>query len=273
MPRGVDTERTYPGAIEPQTHERRRRSGRGEVEMETSVDEIADGIYRISTFVEMAGLSFNQYLIDADEPLLFHTGQRQLFPLVSEAFGRVRPVDSLRWISWGHLESDESGAMNEWLGAAPHSEVAVGFLSGILSVNDVADRPPRLLGDDEVIDLGGKRIRFIPTPHVPHGWDAGLLYEETTSTLLCGDLFTRQGESPATDDGDLIGPAIAAEDAFGATALTPKTAPTIAALADLEPHTLALMHGPAWSGDCAGALRDLAGVYADRLSSALAGGS
>lgn len=237
--------------------------------METQVDEIADGIYRLSTFVEMAGLRFNQYLIDADEPLLFHTGQRGLFPIVSEAFARVRPVDSLRWISWGHLESDESGAMNDWLAAAPRAEVAVGFLSGVLSVNDLADRPPRLLGDDEVIDLGGRRVRFLPTPHVPHGWDAGVMFEETTGTLLCGDLFTQQGDGPATHDGDLIGPAAAAEDAFGATALTPTTATTIDALAELEPRTLALMHGPAWHGDGATALHDLANFYAARLESTL----
>ena len=238
--------------------------------MDTQVDEIADGIYRLSTFVEMAGLRFNQYLIDAEEPLLFHTGQRQLFPLTSEAFARVRPVDELRWISWGHLESDESGAMNHWLGAAPRAEVAVGFMAGILSVNDLADRTPRLLGDDEVIDLGGKRVRFIPTPHVPHGWDAGVLYEETTGTLLCGDLFTQQGDGPAVDDGDIIGPAAAAEDAFGATALTPTTAPTIEGLAALRPSTLALMHGPAWTGDGEGALRELADLYAARLAAASA---
>lgn len=236
--------------------------------MDTRVDEIADGIYRMSTFVEQSGLRFNQYLIEAEEPLLFHTGQRGLFPLTSEAFGRVRPVDQLRWISWGHVESDESGAMNQWLAAAPQAEVAVGFLAGVVSVMDLADRPPRLLGDDEVIDLGGKRVHYIPTPHVPHGWDAGVLFEETTGTLLCGDLFTQQGDGPVTDEGDLIGPAVAAEDAFGATALTPSTAPTIAALADLAPSTLGLMHGPAWHGDGAQALRDLAGVYADRLAAA-----
>jgi len=236
--------------------------------VESRIDEIADRTYRISTFVEAAGLTFNQYLIEADEPLLFHTGQRQLFPLVADAVARVLPVASIRWISWGHLESDESGAMNEWLAAAPRAEVAVGFLSGVLSVNDLADRPPRLLADDEVLDLGGKRVRFLPTPHVPHGWDAGVLHEETTATLFCGDLFTRQGEAPVLADDDLIGPAVAAEDAFGATALTPNTAPTIAGLAELAPRTLALMHGPAWTGDGAAALGDLAGVYADRLAAA-----
>lgn len=237
--------------------------------METQVDEIADGIYRISTFVEPAGLRFNQYLLDADEPMLFHTGQRGLFPLVAEAVGRVRPVESIRWISWGHLESDESGAMNEWLGVAPEATVAVGFLAGIVSVNDLADRPTRLLGDEEVIDLGGKRVRYLPTPHVPHGWDAGVMFEETTATLLCGDLFTQQGDGPATSDDDLIGPAMAAEDAFGATALTPQTASTIAGLAALEPTALALMHGPAWSGDGRAALADLAAAYAERMAAAV----
>ncbi|MEZ5322330.1 MAG: MBL fold metallo-hydrolase [Microthrixaceae bacterium] len=237
--------------------------------METRVDEIADGIFRLSTFVEDAGLAFNQYLVDAEQPLLFHTGHRHLFPLVSEAFARVRPVDTLRWVSWGHLESDECGSMNEWLAAAPRSEVAVGALAGILSVNDLADRPPRLLGDGEVLDLGGKRVRLIPTPHVPHGWDAGVLFEETTSTLLCGDLFTQLGDGPAQGAGDLIGPAMAAEDLFGSTALTPRTAPIIEELATLQPQTLALMHGPAWNGDGASALRDLAGAYARRLSDGL----
>lgn len=233
----------------------------------TTIDEVADGIFRLSTYVEAAGMAFNQYLINADEPLLFHTGQRALFPSVSEALRKVVPVDSLRWLSWGHFEADECGAANQWLAAAPQAQVAVGLLAGIVSVEDYVDRPPRMLADDEVIDLGGKQIRYLPTPHVPHGWDAGLVFEETTGTLLCGDLFTQTGQGPALGNGDLIGPAVAAEDLFGATALTPSTAPTIERLADLAPVRLALMHGPTWEGDGAQALRDLAGVYADRLAS------
>ena len=143
--------------------------------METDVTEIADGIYRFSTFVPEigpTGFTFNQFLVDADEPLLFHTGQRGMFPLVSAAIGRVMPVERLRWITFGHLEADECGAMNHFLAAAPDAQVAHGALGCMVSIDDLADRPPRPLGPDEVLDLGGKRIRNLDTPHVPHGWDA-----------------------------------------------------------------------------------------------------
>ncbi|MFC7718555.1 oxygen-binding di-iron domain-containing protein [Nonomuraea recticatena] len=139
---------------------------------------------------------FNQYLVDAEEPLLFHTGLRGLFPLVSAAVERVMPVERLRWVTFGHLEADECGSMNSWLAAAPHAQIAHGALGCLVSVNDLADRPPRPLADGEVMDLGGKRMRRIETPHVPHGWDAGLFFEETTGTLLCGDLFTSMGSPP-----------------------------------------------------------------------------
>ena len=175
--------------------------------METNVNEVADGIYRLSTWIEPAGLVFNQYLLDAEEPLLFHTGQRNLFPLVKDAVATVMAPERVRWIAFGHLESDECGAMNEWLATAPDAEVLGGHLANVLSLNDLADRPPVGIGDGEVRDLGGKRVRHIDTPHVPHGWDARVLYEETTQTLLCGDLFTRLGESPAVTDDDIVGPA------------------------------------------------------------------
>ena len=144
--------------------------------MNTTIDEISDGIYRVATFVPDAGMSFNQFLVTGDEPLLFHTGMRALFPLVSEAVARVMPVDQLRWISFGHVEADECGSMNEWLAAAPAAQVAVGGLGCMVSVNDLADRAPRPLDDGDVIDLGGKRVRWIATPHVPHGWEAGVLF-------------------------------------------------------------------------------------------------
>ena len=176
--------------------------------MDTQVDEIADGIYRLSTYVEMAGLRFNQYLIDAEEPLLFHTGQRQLFPLTSEAFARVRPVDELRWISWGHLESDESGAMNQWLDAAPRAEVAVGFMAGILSVNDLADRPPRLLGDDEVIDwlltmalLAGARVAVTPGVDFGTGGEGYLRFSYANSLPRIREALRRLGEFLRERDG------------------------------------------------------------------------
>jgi flavorubredoxin len=232
--------------------------------MDTTIDEISDGIYRVATFVPGADMSFNQVLVTGDEPLLFHTGMRALFPLVSEAVGRVLPVEQLRWISFGHVEADECGSMNEWLAAAPAAQVAFGGLGCMVSVNDLADRAPRSLDDGEVLDIGGKRLRYLATPHVPHGWDAGVLYEETTGTLLCGDLFTQMGDGPASSDDSPMDATIAAEDAFGYSCLAPSTVPTVRRLAALEPTTLALMHGPAHRGDGGGWLHDLAAAYAER---------
>ena len=238
--------------------------------MHTDVDEVADGIYRLSTWIEPAGLVFNQYLLDAEEPLLFHTGKRNLFPLVREALATVTDPARLRWIAFGHVESDECGAMNQWLEAAPEAQVLGGRLANVVSLNDLADRPPVDIGDDEVLDLGGKRVRHLDTPHVPHGWDARVLYEETTRTLLCGDLFTRTGPTVATTDGDIVEPASAAEDAFGFTALAPSTGATIRRLAGLGSTTLALMHGPAFTGDNQEALEALAADYDHRLETAIA---
>lgn len=233
--------------------------------MHTSVDEVTSGIYRLSTYIEEADFTFNQYLMDADQPLLFHCGMRGLFPLISAAVKEVMPLGRLRWISFGHWEADESGAMNDWLEAAPHAQVAVGTIGCMLSVNDLAVREPRALQDNEVIDLGGKRARHLTTPHVPHCWDASVLYEETTKTLFCGDLFTRIGRSAAVSEDDPVAPALAAEDVFGATALTPNTAPTIRRLAALKPAVLALMHGPAFHGNGEQALLHLADHYEARL--------
>jgi flavorubredoxin len=237
--------------------------------MDTITTEIADDIFRISTFVADAGMSFNQILINADEPLLFHTGMRALFPLVSDAVSKVLPLNSLRWISFGHVEADECGSMNQWLRAADNAEVAFGGLGCMVSVNDLADRPPRPLDDGDVIDLGGKRVRYLATPHVPHGWEAGVLFEETTSTLLCGDLFTQLGDEPAMRQESPMEPTIVAEDMFGYSTLTPSIAPTIERLADLAPTTLALMHGPTYTGDGRQWLSDLAANYRQRTDVAL----
>lgn len=234
--------------------------------METTVDEIAEGIYRLSTYVADADFSFNQYLVAGDDPLLFHCGLRALFPLVHEAVGRVLPPESLRWITFGHVEGDESGAMNQWLEAAPGAEVAHGAMGCMVQVNDLADRPPRPLSQGDVLDTGGHRLRYLATPHVPHGWDAGLYFDEVTGTLLCGDLFTAGGKHPASTDGDIVTPAIAAEDVFRATCLTPATGPTIRTLAELRPAQLGLMHGPAFTGDGAAALEALAADYDRRLA-------
>jgi flavorubredoxin len=239
--------------------------------MQTTVDPIADDIYRLSTFVPEVspeGFTFNQFLVVAEEPLLFHTGMRGLFPLVAEAVATVVPVESLRWISFGHIEADESASMNMWLTAAPNSQVAFGALGCDISLNDLCDRPPRVLQEGEVIDLGGKRVRQISTPHVPHAWEAQVLFEETTGTLLCGDLFSHVGATPALTTGDVIEPAVAAEEMFHATCLAPHTARTLRALGDLEPTTLAIMHGAAFRGDGKQALYDLATVYEKLIADA-----
>jgi flavorubredoxin len=241
--------------------------------MSTRIDEIADGIYRLSTFVPdigPTGFTFNQYLIDDEQPLLFHTGPRATFASVAEAIASVTPLRRLRWITFGHLEADECGAMNELLAAAPDAQVAHGALGCMVSLNDLADRPPAPLADGQVLELGRHRVRHIDTPHVPHAWEARVLYEETTGTLLCGDLFTQLGDGPAMTDNDIVEPASAAEDVFGATCLTPGTGPTIRRLAGLNPTTLAVMHGSCFSGDGNGALLALADDYDRRLTVATA---
>lgn len=234
--------------------------------METRVTEIADGIFRLSTWVgeiaPPAGFTFNQFLILGDEPLLFHTGLRKLFPLVHGAVTRLMPVDRLRWISFGHVEADECGAMNEWLAAAPRAQVAHGGTACAVSLNDLADRPPRMMANGETIDLGkGKKIRYIDTPHTPHAWESGLIFEETTKTLMCGDLFTQFGNDKELTQGDIVGPAIAAEDAFKSSSLNPESGNIVRGLAALAPRTLALMHGPSFSGNGAAALTALAADY------------
>jgi flavorubredoxin len=233
--------------------------------MHTDVSEIAPGIYRLSTLVAQIapplGFTFNQFLVDAEQPLLFHCGPRAMFPLVSAAAARVMPVSKLRWIGFGHVESDECGSMNQWLAAAPDAQVVHGQTACMVSLNDLADRPPRALAHNEVLDLGGKRVRYLDTPHVPHAWESGVMFEETSGTLFCGDLFTHLGNGPAITEDRILEPAIAAEEAFQATALTPQTAPTLRMLAALAPKQLAVMHGSSFKGDCAGQLSRLADYY------------
>lgn len=231
--------------------------------METLTHEIGDGIFRFSTWIGDGGgegFTFNQYLVVADEPLIFHTGPRTLFPLVSTAVERVVPLSRLRWITFGHVEADECGSMNQWLAAAPHAEVAHGSIAVMVSLNDLADRPPRALADGETLDLGGRRVRYVDTSHVPHGWEAGLIHEEVTGTLFCGDLFTRVGKLTVRTD-DLLGPARAAEEIFRGTCLTPATGPTIRRLAGLSPRQLAPMHAPTYEGATSAALESLADYY------------
>ncbi len=235
--------------------------------METRVTEVAAGIHQLTTVVDGAPVAFNQYLIAAAEPLLFHTGMRGLFPSVSAAVERVLPVESLRWIGFGHVEADESGAMNQWLAQAPGATVVQGQIGCMVSIDDLADRPPRALADGETLDIGGHEVQWLDTPHVPHAWEAGMLYDATTKTLFCGDLFTRFGEFEPTTTDDIVGPAVQAEDdAPGSLSLHPSSGATIRRLAELRIDTLALMHGPAYTGDCRAALIDIATDFDRRIA-------
>jgi flavorubredoxin len=231
----------------------------------TRIDEIANDIYRISTPVPPnpglpAGFTFNQFLIVDDQPVLFHTGLRRIFPLVREAIASVMPVEKLRWVAFSHFEADECGALPDWLAAAPHANPLCGRIAAAVSVNDIADRPARTMVDGEVLDIGTKRLRWFDTPHLPHGWDAGYLAETTSRTLFCGDLFTQPGDKhdPVTE-GDILGPseAMRAKSDYysnprGAGALIERLA--VAS----EPALLACMHGASYRGNGAAALRDLA---------------
>ena len=232
----------------------------------TNVHEIADGIYRINTPVVFEGgleFSFNQYLIKDDEPLLFHTGPRRMFGLVREAVASVLPLDSLRYIGFSHVEADECGSLNEWLAAATQSVPLCSQVAGMVSINDMADRAPRTLADGEALSLGSHRVRWMDTPHLPHGWECGLLSEDNTKTLFCGDLFTQPGAggSPVTE-ADILGPSEAFRSQMDYFSHTRNAGEMLERLASTAPATLACMHGSAWRGDGAKLLRTLA----DKLS-------
>jgi flavorubredoxin len=207
-----------------------------------------------------AGFTFNQFVVRGEQPLLFHAGMRALFPLVSDAVDRLVGLQNLRWISFAHVEADECGAMNLFLDAAPDAQVVHGALACMVSLNDLADRPPVPMAD-EPLDIGGHVMRFLPTPHVPHNWESGLWFDETTATLLAGDLFTSLGDGPAVVDTDVVEGAIVAEDVFHATSIGPAVPATIRTLAELRPATLACMHGSSFRGDGAAQLRALADYY------------
>ncbi|MDP1792627.1 MAG: MBL fold metallo-hydrolase [Acidimicrobiales bacterium] len=229
-----------------------------------TIDQINDNIYRIATFIPEVGptgFTFNQFLVVDDEPLLFHTGARGMFPLVAEAVATVTPVDSIRWISFGHVESDECGSVNMWLAASPKSEVVFNPLGCDVSLNDMCDRPPRILAEDETLTTGAKRFRMIHTPHVPHGWEAQVLFEETTGTLFSGDVFSQLGAGPALATDSIVAAAMEAEAIFHASSLAPQTADTLRRLGDLNPSTLAVMHGSSFSGNAKQECYDLASAY------------
>jgi flavorubredoxin len=227
----------------------------------TNVHEVADGIYRISTPVALpsGGFSFNQYLILDDEPLIFHTGLRKMFPLVFEAVASVVPPKRLRHIAFSHVEADECGSINEWLAAAPQAVPLCGTVAALVSMNDLADRPPRPLADGEALSLGRHTVRWFDTPHLPHAWECGFLMEERTRTLLCGDLFTQGGaENPPLTASDILGPSEAFRREMDYFSHTKNARQMLERLASAGPTTLACMHGSAWSGDGTNLLRALA---------------
>jgi flavorubredoxin len=229
----------------------------------TNVNEIADGIYRINTPLPPSfapgGFSFNQYLIVDDEPLLFHTGLRRIFPLVREAVGTVMPVERLRYIAFSHVEADECGSLNEWLSVAPQAVPVCGRIAAMTSIEDMADRAPRVLADEERLALGTHTVEWLDTPHLPHAWECGLMMEQRTRTFLCGDLFTQSGtgDLPLTEF-DILGPSEASRAGMDYYAHARNTREMIERLAAKEPTTLAVMHGSAWHGDGAALLRALA---------------
>ena len=229
----------------------------------TRIDEIADGIYRISTPVPPSlipgGFSFNQYLVVDDAPLLHHTGLSRMFPAVRDAIASVMPVESLRYISFSHYEADECGSLNEFLQLAPQAEPLCSRIAKMVSVDDIALRPARALGDGEELSLGAHTVRWIDTPHLPHAWECGHLFETTTKTLFCGDLFTQGGHQhePLTSD-DILEPSEAMRGGLDYFSQTRQVTELTEKLAATSPRILACMHGSAWQGDGAALLRQLA---------------
>ena len=219
----------------------------------TNVHEIADGIFRINTPVILdggVGFSFNQFLITDDEPLLFHTGPRKMFPLVSKAVAGVLPLKKLRYIGFSHVEADECGSLNDWLKAAPQSMPLCGTVAGLVSVDDLADKKPRVLADKEHLTIGKHTVTWFDAPHLPHAWDCGFLMEENTRTLLCGDLFTQGGaDLPAITEGDILSPSESFRKKMDYYSHSINTRSMLEKLASAAPTTLACMHGSAWHGD------------------------
>jgi flavorubredoxin len=239
--------------------------------MTTTVTEIARGVHRISTFHPDFGIQFNQFLVVDDEPFLMHTGMRKMFEATREAVASVIDPARLRWLGYSHFEPDECGALNEWLRVAPRAEAVCSAVGAIVMLGDFADRPPRALADDEVLALGARRLRFLATPHLPHGWDAGFFFEETDRTLFCSDLFFQPGDPEPLTEADVVGPAREAIRGGKAGPLandvpyTARTEPTLRRLAALAPRTLTIMHGSSFRGDGGKAILDLSAVMREEL--------
>jgi flavorubredoxin len=228
----------------------------------TRIHEIGTGIYRINTPVTIPGgtaFNFNRYLITDDEPLLFHTGPKALYPVTAGAIARVMPVERLRYLAFAHFESDECGALNEFLATSPTAVPVSSRVAAMVSVDDFAIRPARPLADGELLRTGRRTFRWFDAPHVPHGWDNGFLMETESRTLLAGDLFTQggSGDVPLTE-ADILGPSEAFRRSMDYYAHAPETAATLERLARERPRLLACMHGSAWQGDGAAMLRALA---------------
>jgi flavorubredoxin len=228
----------------------------------TNLHEVASGIYRINTPIQIPSgpeFNFNQYLVADDEPLLFHTGPRRMFPLVSEAIRKVVPLERLRYVAFSHFEADECGSLNDFLAAAPAAVPVCSQVAAMVSVDDVATRPARALADGEFLITGRHAFKWLDAPHVPHAWENGFMMERETRTLLCGDLFTQGGSGAvAITEGDILGPSEAFRHAMDYYAHTPQTAATLERLAREQPLVLACMHGSVWHGDGAALLRALA---------------
>ncbi len=242
------------------------------------IDEIAPDLFRISVFVPGIDLQFNHFVVRDDEPLLFHTGMRKMFPEVREAVARIIDPATLRWISWSHFEVDECGALNDWLAVAPHAQPACSEVGVLVNLHDFSDRPARGLSKDDVIDTGRHRYRYVPTPHLPHGWDAGVLFEERDRILLCSDLFHQLGDVEAVTSADILGRWDAAVAAYqnhpvlmDYVPLTPATRHRLNELAALQPRILAAMHGSSFVGDAASALRNAGDMLERRLGAVTLG--
>lgn len=237
-----------------------------------TVDEIAQDVFRLSLYVPEMNIQFNQFLIKDDEPLLFHTGMRQIFPAVREAVARIIDPGELRWIGFSHFEADECGSLNEWLAVAPQATAFCSFVGANVSVNDFANRPARAMSDGDRLNTGKYAFRLLATPHVPHCWEASLLFEETRQTLLCSDLFFHWGDAEPVTSSDVVGrfKTNLVTDQQGPFAnaypYTPQTEGTLNRLAALKPKTLAVMHGSSFSGNGEQALMDLASVMKEVLS-------
>lgn len=236
-----------------------------------AVNEIAPNFYRISTYISEINLQFSQFLINDEEPLLFHTGMRALFPDVRDAVATVIDPAKIRWISFSHFEADECGSLNEWLQIAPAAQPACSMVGALVSINDFAQRPARGMTDGEVLTTGQYSFRFLQTPHVPHCWEAGLMFEETQRTLLSSDLFHQNGDVEPLTDSDVIDRTRTTLIEYQAGPFanympyTKHTDPILQKLADLKPRTIVPMHGSAYAGDGERAIRDLAVVMREVL--------